>query len=509
MEDATFDSRQNEKIVNCDEHTRQEMLEDIIQWTESPIPDEHLYWLQGKAGTGKSTIARTVADKLDKKGRLAASFFFQRDKDHRSSADYFFPTIAAQLAQRIPGVAPHIQSAVEAEPRISTMMLRLQFERLILEPMKAVSHPNSKAMTVVIDALDECKKNQDIEMIIDLLLQIDSLVIPLKFFVTSRLESSVRLAFQDAQEKKVKQFPLHAIREDIIKQDIAIFLEPRLAKIQRHPKGDSSWPDKDTFQMLLEKSIPLFIFAATACRFINDTRISGGPDERLQMILQNETPADLDGTYLLILEQTIQGLKASLCRNEIKNFKTIVGSIATLANPLDAAALARLLNIGTGYVNDKLNLLHSVLDIPNDANGPVRIFHDSFRDFLINPEDTHKFSVDEKATHEMLAERCLLLLSSSGHLKQNIYGLAAPGSICPIPDQKKLELCLPSEIQYACVYWVYHLKKSGVILNDEHRARPFLLDHFLHWLEALSLMGMISESIKLLNDLQSLVDVSQ
>ncbi|CAI7582039.1 unnamed protein product [Penicillium bialowiezense] len=119
MEDAEFDSHANESIATCDERTRQELLDTISQWTDSPMDCEHIYWLEGKAGTGKSTIARTVADRLYEKGLLAASFFFKRDEADRRSAKYFFTTIAVQLVRIMPAVAAHMRSAIEANPGIA------------------------------------------------------------------------------------------------------------------------------------------------------------------------------------------------------------------------------------------------------------------------------------------------------------------------------------------------------------------------------------------------------
>lgn len=37
---------------------------------------------------------------------------------------------------------------------------------------------------------------------------------------------------------------------------------------------------------------------------------------------------------------------------------------------------------------------------------------------------------------------------------------------------------------------------------------PFLKKHFLHWLEAMSLMGIIQEAVGMINTLQSCIGVS-
>jgi hypothetical protein len=511
VESATFSSHANEHVATCLADTRCELLEEINQWVNDLRTREHIYWLQGKAGTGKSTIARTVARDLAARDRLAASFFFKRDESDRGIARLFFTTIAAQLVQCLPAVAEYVRNAIEADPNIAERALGDQFRKLILDPVEAVPHGVSRTMTVVIDALDECEGDQDVTAVIKLLLQKDRPVVgPLKFFVTSRFEPPIRLGFQEVQGKFI-EFPIHEIPQPIIERDIATFLRFRLDEIRRQFGIASDWPDPAKFQKLLRKSIPLFIFAATACRFVEDYRQGGGgPDDRLQKILQYEACGNFDQTYLPTLNQMIHGLKGSARCNAISEFKQIVGSIVTLTDPLAAAPLASLLGISTECVNNRLQLLHSVLDIPSDTTFPVRIFHESFRDFLFrpDPEDVHEFWVDEKAAHKTLADKCLRLLSEGGYLKKDICELGAPGKSRTIVDQQTIDRHLPSEARYACLHWVHHLKGSGVTLHDEHQALQFLQCHFLHWLEALSLIGRLSESIRLIDELQGLVDVS-
>ncbi|KAJ5742536.1 vegetative incompatibility protein HET-E-1 [Penicillium nucicola] len=507
VEDAAFNSRVNEHVATCLGNTRHELLGTISQWIKAPITREHAYWLRGKAGTGKSTIARTVADTLDRQDRLAASFFFKRDELDRSSARYVFTSIAAQIAQKLPAVAEHMRNTIEAKPSIATMALGEQFRRLIMQPMEAASRETSTTMTVVIDALDECEGDEDITTIIKLLLQTDrSTVVPLKFFVTSRFELPIRLGFKGVQDKFI-EVSIDEIPWPTIERDITAFLKFRLGEIRSMFELASDWPDPTQFRRLVTNSVPLFIFAATTCRFIEDCRQGGdGPDDRLQKILQHEARGNLDQIYLPVLDRMVHGLKFAAQLNAINEFKLIVGSIITVANPLGAAPLASLLDISTGKVNNRLGMLHSILDVPTNATIPIRIFHESFRDFVIDPEMSQSFYVDEKATHKMLADRCLALLSHGGHLKQDICGLEAPGRLRTVLDKPKIDRCLPLHVQYACLYWVHHLKKSGVKLNDEHQALSFLLEHCLHWLEALSLMGMISEGIRLINELQGLID---
>ncbi len=75
-------------------------------------------------------------------------------------------------------------------------------------------------------------------------------------------------------------------------------------------------------------------------------------------------------------------------------------------------------------------------------------------------------------------------------------------------DKQIILAHLPLEIQYACLYWVYHLKGSKRRVRDGDEIHRFLERYLLHWLEALSLIGRVSESVGMIDELQSMTDVS-
>jgi hypothetical protein len=80
--------------------TRTELLHQIAAWPDDPRGNS-IFWLNGMVGTGKSTIARTVAKYLKEKGLLGASFFFKRGEGDRGNITRFFPTISTQLVVHV------------------------------------------------------------------------------------------------------------------------------------------------------------------------------------------------------------------------------------------------------------------------------------------------------------------------------------------------------------------------------------------------------------------------
>ncbi|EXL63718.1 hypothetical protein FOPG_20008 [Fusarium oxysporum f. sp. conglutinans race 2 54008] len=256
-------------------------------------------------------------------------------------------------------------------------------------------------------------------------------------------------------------------------------------------------------------AVPLFIFAATVCRFIDD-RNCGSPPMQLQEVLNHRHKnygSQLGLTYGPVLSSQL--IKAPKDKHEqiVRDFKAIVGSIVVLASPLSVAAISQLLDISREIVDIRLDTLHSVLSIPMTCNSPVRLLHLSFRDYLVDPREKEKneFWVDEKVTHRRLTSNCLRVMR--GALRENMCGLSFPGVRRSTVDRLQLARCLAPEVQYACLYWVYHQTAVEYEQDDSQQVYRFLSTNFLHWLEAMSLMGRIGESLDILRSLASWLNV--
>src|SRR5580700_7937182 len=95
----------------CLADTSVDILKDIMAWADGQ--DERcIFWLSGLAGTGKSTIARTIARKYYDEERLGASFFFSRGGGDASHAGRFFTSIAVHLASKSPSIKRYICEAI-------------------------------------------------------------------------------------------------------------------------------------------------------------------------------------------------------------------------------------------------------------------------------------------------------------------------------------------------------------------------------------------------------------
>ncbi|KAF3481223.1 vegetative incompatibility protein HET-E-1 [Arthroderma uncinatum] len=523
--DATFDSQANEHDPRCHPNTRVDLLTNIYRQIEDPA-GKCIFWLQGMAGTGKSTIARSVAAHFSENNAAVATFFFKKGEGDRDKAALLFTTISSQLVQKLPSLAPHVAYAIKEDSAIVNKSMKDQFEKLILDPLKKCKDiPRFPTLiSVVIDALDECNREEDAAAIVRLLPRSTEVTsVRLRFFVTSRPEFHIRRSFKRIT---AKDLILHEIPKSTISEDISTFLAFKLEEIRADFNEDvctgselpPDWPDPTSVQALVDRAVPLFIFASTACDFISDV-YCGDPDEQLQKLLGYSNTSgspQLHTTYLpilnqLLLERDESGLKprSEAGKAEVVTwFRELVGSIVMLADPLPAVSLARLLGKHQRSIESRLNGLHSVLHIPRDPNMPIKLFHLSFRDFLVDRKHRNEnpFWVDEQGTHAMLAAQCLQLLSTNNSLRMDVCSLGAPGKPRSEINQRTIESRLTPEVQYACIYWVYHIKESAGTLQDNGQVYCFLTSHLLHWLEALAILGRVKETVRMLDNLLSLLD---
>jgi hypothetical protein len=508
-----YNSAEEKDRASCLEGTRVELLDEVYRWAGSNQPGEpHIFWLQGSAGTGKSTISRTVARFLDNTGLLGASFFFSRDKDLRKHTSRLFTTIASDMVKSFPVIKERVLDEIRKDDQISTMPLEVHFENLILGPCRDCVNDET-TIVLVIDALDECEENSHIPKILRLLARADEVRrARLRIFLTSRPEIIDQKKLKEDLKSTYRLISLDEIPGT--EKDISNYFTNQFAHMERKPDKPADWPGPVVVEQLAKMAVPSFIFAATTCRAIGDPDFT--PTEQLQLI-QNfpypELASELDKSYLPVLARLVSGNDKRKDQKLQPQFHKLLGMVVLLADPLPARALTTLMNerdMSLEIVNLRLGRLRSVLRVPDDEGSPVRVSHHSFRDFLIDPnkKDGHWFWVDEQEAHGRIAEKCLDLLSEKGILRRDPCDFKKPGLRWTEVERLLVDSKIMSEVQYACRFWAYHMKKSTSCPLDQTVILGFLKEHFLHWLETLGWMGRVSDGVDAVNFLRTHFSVS-
>ncbi|KAJ5992459.1 hypothetical protein N7451_008183 [Penicillium sp. IBT 35674x] len=508
-EDAHYNANTGEEYQECLQDTRTELLEDIKSWATDP-DRKAVFWLQGMAGTGKSTVSRTVARWFDDEGLLGGSFFFKRGGTDRADAKRLFTTLTKQILERLPGLQEPIKKAIKETRGIGNSNPQEQFDKLLFKPLKSLDLGlmSPLILVIVIDALDECQVPSDVAALFLTLPKLTDLkAVQLRVFITSRPEPPVIRGFRPICNDEII---LHQIERSIVEHDISVFLRERLEKVRSDHGLAKSWPGEETINALVDMAVPLFIFAATIYRFID---CEGElPDDRLRAILCSQSSdgmESIDGEYSKLtsiyrpaLIHIVSQKKSKELRCWMDDFRRIVGAIVLLFSPLSSVSLAKLISSDKAKVQSRLSTLQSVLSVPEDSDAPVQLLHLSFREFLVDHAASNEFWIDEPAGNIRLAKDCLECMNRE--LKKDIARLSNPGIRKNEIEKTAIESYVPPELRYACRYWILHLENGDQSGINWRLIEDFLKLHFLHWLEVMSLFGWVSETIGNIIALQSL-----
>jgi hypothetical protein len=514
---ALYDSseHQNEFSLVCQKDTRKRILEEIALWANA-VDGDTIYWLHGPAGFGKSTISRTVARDLASTKQLGASYFFKRQG--RSTSKFFFPTIINSLVQSIPQLETYVCESLDKElgtltkAGIETKSLEVQFKTLILKPISNLpeQYSDTRPRVIVVDALDECENSIEIEKLCSLLIRLQELhKVRLRVLVTSRDADPIVRTFKNCRINR----PLIEYSEET-KDDIRAFLRLRLMRIKekRGMSAEKPWPEPKDLERLISLATtphPLFIYAVTFCRYIETDSI-----KRLKKWLEfsGSNISQLDEQFKK-LYMTVLGevwVRSALDGEQKQQLREMLQLIIVIFAPLPGTSVAAFL----GFEMEDYDLrslllhLHAVLDIPSQMHDLVQPLHKSFHDFLLDKNQCGTdFWIDETQAHAKIASRCIEIMSGKQGLRENICNLEYPGMLRSQISSNTITTCLPAELQYACRYWVDHQQQSGQRICDKDDVHVFLEKHILHLLEALGLLSEISESVRMVATLQSLLSV--
>jgi len=527
VEGAAFNDCRSQHESTCHEGTREDILRDVTNWADGDST-ETIFWLSGMAGTGKSTIARTIAQSLRNNSQLAASFFFSRGQGDLGHAGKFFSTLAYQMAIAFPKIGEHISKAIRDQPDITHKAMFEQYDKLIIGPIRE-SRANSlqyPRCIIVVDALDECSYQQDIELILRLFASTSDMnQLKLRIFLTSRPDNPIPLGFREMSSIVHRDLTLHHVPRSIVEEDILKFMKHKFDRIRVKRNQDCDWPGEQTIIDLVKHADGLFIFAATACRYVDGPQ-GTSPAKRLCQLLERSVGSSVAPVQrrLGCLTQTLDEMYTTILQNSIigdydeeekaeaaERFRQVVGSIVVLDDVLTVKDLGVFLMgsdeaNSTRIVRETLDSLHSVLDA-EDPNVPVRLLHPSFRDFLFDAQrciDRH-FWIDKRLVHHDLAGCCLRDMSK--HLRKNICQLSTPGPLST-DHRHHITRYIPPHLQYACQHWVSHVREGKFSIQDDGEVHRFLQEHFLHWLEALSILGRTAESLAMIMALEALPTVS-
>ncbi|CAE6504664.1 unnamed protein product [Rhizoctonia solani] len=292
---AWYDSAEGIELRRreCTPGTRVNVLANLLDWARSG--GGGVYWLNGMAGTGKTTIAYSVCADLDARQQLGGSFFCSRLREECRNVNLIIPSIAYQLARFSRPFQSALSKVLEKDPNVYGRQPHMQFDALIARPILEVQHTLPEELIVVIDALDECDQKESTERMLDVLLS-KSTNLPIMFIVSSRPEPQIR--DQMTRERVKSRLVLHELDKGEVQADIDRYLREGLAQMN---------PSEAEITSLVERAGILFIYAATAVRYISYDNFHRNPGARLRTILNRPDQittqsTEIDDLYTTILK---------------------------------------------------------------------------------------------------------------------------------------------------------------------------------------------------------------
>ncbi|KAG6901046.1 hypothetical protein C0995_001481 [Termitomyces sp. Mi166 len=277
---------------SCTKGTREEVLESIDNWVhDSSSPA--VSWLTGAAGMGKTTIAKTVCEKIDPlmqshtlnesdlPKQPLVSFFCSRQLDSGKSG-LLLPTICRQLCDHSSSYAAAVVAALEQNSGLASATLNVQLEQLLVKPWMATAakHLSLPCPLIVVDALDE--NPGGFAFLQGLLEAVGAKRLEeLKFFITSRTDPDISALCATFPPNAVCY--LQNISKNSTQNDIRLYLKESLPSVK-----------SALLEKLTEASNGLFIYAATVVNLVIGSNKSTGNEQAIVLKEILSQPSDPD-----------------------------------------------------------------------------------------------------------------------------------------------------------------------------------------------------------------------
>ena len=465
--------------------------------------------MNGPAGIGKSTIARTIAERLFADGQLGASFFCSRGFRDRRYLPLVIPTLAAQLAYKHKKFQSILIKLIQSDPGIASKSLYGQMEKLIVQPLKE----SNISTVIIIDGLDECDDNESASAVLSVLGQLVSRIPKVKIFLTGCPEPYISGGFYPPLFAKTTDvFVLHEIKPDQFHSDIWLFFKTRLMELADHQHGLDNWPTREQLDQLCRQAEGLFVYATALVRCIDNNKWD--PRKWLDTILQPKNVVDyksrtLDSLYTSILQKAFGDNRPKYDDKTC----SILAAVVLASDPLSPSTIAMLLGFNTGDIVPILSSVNSLLILQENDNHTVQPFHISFPDFITNPAwcVNQGFYISPPIHHLELLVGCLDLMNQT--LRKNMCKLPDAVANSDISDlRERIGEYIGPALQYACTSWHIHLIGAHTIPAHAPTVTPtlrqFLGTKFLFWLEILSVLGTMRSAVEALQIVVSWLGVS-
>ncbi|KAI3547300.1 hypothetical protein CSPX01_03737 [Colletotrichum filicis] len=467
---------------------------DFCRWHDDQ--DQRLLWVKGDPGKGKTMLLCGIIDEFEKsdpQGGLLSYFFCQANDRRLGTATAVLRGLIFMLLTQEPSLVSHMKKYDKVGKALFQDVNAWQAMSEVFTNMLYDLKP--QGVYLIVDALDECSTG--LEQLLDLITE-TSKITGVKWLVSSRNWPQI-----EEQLGTVAQRLSLELNASSVSIAVDSYIVAKVAELSQL-KGYQDDTASQVFQYLSSNANGTFLWVALVCQALEKT------PRRKVVEKMKSFPPGLDGLYNRLMERINGEEDAELCRQilalmattyrppSLAEFTTLVGECHELAD--DPESLQDL--------KDIVSLCGSFLTIREDT---IYFAHQSAKDFLLNEAYAafgQVFPGGIAHQHHVIFSRSLEALSRA--LKHDIYNLHAPGSF--IGDISPPSLDPLASLKYSSAHWVDHLEHSNPSriqayddLRDNASVHDFLKRHYLHWLEAQSLLQGMPQAVLAMQKLQTLI----
>ncbi|KAJ5737279.1 uncharacterized protein N7483_002404 [Penicillium malachiteum] len=434
-----------------------------------------LLWIRGDPGKGKTMLLCGIIEELTRSHQENATicFFFCQATDMRiNSATSVLRGLIYSLVEKHPSLLRHVRARYDSAGKhlfedINAWSALVSIFTQILED------PSLKSIYLVIDALDECRDG--LQDLLDLIVENSTTYQETRWAVSSRNEFQITEYLNSATQMAPISLELN---EASVSEAVKAFIQYKVDSLAKEKR----YHDKITATVKhhsLANSQGTFLWVALVWKNLDQT-----PQRHVMRKLEIFPPG-LDALYRRMMDQVRDSEDAELCTQ-------ILGTVTAVFRPVTLSELSSLLAERNDGFND-LNTLFEIICICGSfltlRESTVTFVHQSAKGFLNREVFTEIFPKGLDSEHHTIFSQCLNVLSKT--LRRDIFGLKLAGT-----STKDIRVPSPNPLapaEYACVYW------------DKEIVESFLQRKYLHWLEALSILGRLSDGIYAMKRLERFI----
>ncbi|KAN0086979.1 hypothetical protein V8E54_000667 [Elaphomyces granulatus] len=471
------------------------------RWREDK--QSQLLWIKGDAGKGKTMLIIGIIGELlqqvAKSGKSSAtevlSYFLCQGTDSRlNTATAILRGIIYLLVIEQPFLISHLRKKYDHAGRklfedgSAFYCLSEVFRQMVQDPKLTAAY-------LVVDALDECEEG--LEQLLDLITwTVSAQSSCIKWIVSSRNRDNIEqwLGFDSHTRLSLE------LNADHISHAVDVYIDHKVSQLVSL-RNDKALKEQVRDQ-IRQKSDGTFLWVALVFE-----ELRGALRGNLSRVL-DRIPKGLTPLYDRMINQIQQlddytqlcllALSAATLAYQplyLREIHVVAGLQEEIPDLEDLEDLERIVNMCGSFLTIRDNYVYFI--------------HQSAKDYLTTKNASAIiFPAGHERIHYDMFSWSLDALSKT--LRRDIYNLQDPGGVMKdIPDPDPL-----ASIRYSCMFWVDHLCKADdksldqrKKLSDDGAIFAFLKEHFLHWLESLSLINKLSDGVlsikKLLHKVQS------